>query len=302
MNIATFDLNLLRVFAAIYGERSVSRAASAVGLSQPAMSNALFRLRQACADPLFVRTTSGMEPTPLAEEMIAPVRQALGILRDCLDRPEGFVPARSKRIFRLLMSDAGELAILPALVASLERAAPNAGVEVLRMPHESYKAALQDGVADLAIGNLPFLGAGFYQKSLFADPYCCIARRAHPSIKGTLSLSDYLAVQHVSVATGSADAIVERELARRRQQRSVRLRVTHYRVATDIVSMTDLLATVPQNIVRGLRGIQAFPLPITLPPADVRQFWHRRVHLEPANQWLRDVLANLKIDSRKADV
>lgn len=298
MNIKTFDLNLLCVFAAIFAERSVSRAASTVGLSQPAMSNALLRLRKTCSDPLFVRTTSGMEPTALARALIVPVRQALGILQECLDHPLGFDPLRSDRAFRLLMSDAGELAVLPALTAALRKWAPNVVIEAVRIPHGQYAEALQNGAVDLAIGNLPFLKAGFYQTRLFEDPYCCIARRGHPLARGGLDISKYLQARHVSIATGNADELVDRALTRSRLVRSIKLRVTHYQVAVDIVAATDLFAAVPLNTTYRARSIEVLPLPMKIPAADVRLFWHRIAHKDPANQWLRSVVSSLKFQPR----
>lgn len=296
MNIKTFDLNLLRAFVAIYAERNVSRAARATGLSQPAMSNALLRLRKASSDVLFVRTTYGMEPTMLAEKLIGPVRQALTILQHSLEKSHGFDPRQSQRTFCILMSDAGESAILPRLMSAVLREAPNVRIEAVRCPNEQYSKVLQSGEADLAIGNLTFLKSGFYQQRLFGDPYCCIARKRHPFIDGSLPLQQYLQSQHVSIATGNADELVERVLSKRRVKRRVSVRVTHYRVAVDIVERTNLLATVPRNATHNARGIQVLPVPLKLPAADVRQFWHRRAHKDPAIQWLRGVLTRLEFE------
>ncbi len=291
MNIKTFDLNLLRVFAAIYAERNVSKAAYAIGLSQPAMSNALMRLRKACSDTLFIRTTGGMEPTALAEELIGPVRQALSILQASLEHPYGFDPRESERTFRILMSDAGEGIVLPRLIPAVLRDAPNVRIETLRRPNELYAQLLQSGEADLAIGNLTFLKSGFYQQRLFGDPYCCLARRKHPCICGDFTLNQFLEAQHVSVATGNADERVERALAKMRAKRKVILSVTHYHVATEVVARSNLVVTVPRNAARSAPGVQVLPVPLKISVADVRQFWHRRAHKNPANQWLRAMLA-----------
>jgi DNA-binding transcriptional LysR family regulator len=293
MNIKTFDLNLLRVFAAVYAERNVSKAAVAAGLSQPAMSNALLRLRKACSDVLFIRTSRGMEPTALAEELIDPVRHALSILQASLEHPHGFDPRESERTFKILMSDAGEAIVLPQLVPAVLREAPHVRIEALRRPNELYSQMLQSGEADLAIGNLAFLKTGFYQQRLFGDPYCCLVRRKHPSISGELTLKQFLEAQHVSVATGNADALVERTLAKMRAKRKVVLRVTHYHVAADVVERSNLVVTVPRNAARNARGVQILPVPLKIPAADVRQFWHSRAHKNPANQWLRSMLAKL---------
>lgn len=296
MNIKTFDLNLLRVFAAIYAERNVSRAAITAGLSQPAMSNALLRLRKACSDTLFVRTTGGMEPTALAEELIGPVRRALAILQQTLERPHGFDPRESERTFKILMSDAGEAIVLPRLISEVLREAPHVRIESLRRPNEEYLQLLQSGEADLAIGNLAFLKSGFYQQRLFGDPYCCLARKRHPFIGPGFPLQAFLTAQHVAVATGNADDLVERALSKMRAKRDVILRVTHYHVAADVVERSNLVVTVPRNAARNARGVQILPVPLSIPAADVRQFWHRRAHKDPANQWLRGTLAKLAFD------
>jgi len=292
MNINTFDLNLLRVFSAIYGERNVSRAALRVGITQPAISNALLRLRKTCGDPLFVRTSAGMEPTALAEELHGPVDQALSILRASFEQPTRFDPTTSERAFRLLMSDAGESAILPRLMAEPQALAPGISIEVLQIPHGDYARVLEEGGADLAFGNLPFLKGSFFQQRLFSDPYFCIANHQHPRVKaGQLTLADYLRCAHIQVSAGNADALVEQALTQKKKHRSIQLRLGNYHVAGEIVSKTPLLATVPLKVVTD--KVQAVPLPFRIPQAEVRQFWHRRAHHDPANQWLRGVLAKM---------
>lgn len=292
MNINTFDLNLLRVFAAIYLERNVTRAALRLGITQPAMSNALIRLRRSCDDPLFVRTSTGMEPTATATGMFAPVEQVLSILKVSFDQPSKFDPLNSQRRFRLLMSDAGETVILAKLMAALHAKAPGIEVEAVQMPHASYAQALEDGTADLAFGNLPFLKAGFYQQKLFSDPYFCIANLKHPIIKNkAIKFSDFVATSHVLVTSGNADALVDQALTRKRIRRSIQLRLSNYHVAVEIVSKTNLLATVPLKVIT--KDVQAVPVPFKIPEAEVRQFWHRRAHHDPANQWLRGLLAGM---------
>lgn len=296
MNIQTFDLNLLKVFAAIYAERNVSRAGPAVGLSQPAVSNALQRLRKTCSDPLFVRVAGGVEPTALAEALAGPVRQALTDLERALESGLAFDPARVDRQFRLLTSDVGETTVLPRLMERLAIEAPGVSVEAERIPHQAYREALQDGRADLAIGHLDFLKAGFYQQRLFNDSYCCIAAAGHPKWRGRIGLSQYVEADHIYVTSGNADSQVDKELARKRRRRTIRLRVTHYHTAVEVVATSALVATVPRRAVAGAKGIQTFPVPFALNAAEVRQFWHRRVHQDPGNRWFRNMLLSLELD------
>lgn len=300
MNIKTFDLNLLRVFAAIHAERNVSRAAIVLGLSQPAVSNALLRLRRACDDPLFVRTGAGMAPTALADKMIVPVRQALVHLGQALEERTEFDPGHLDRTFRILTSDVGAAAVLPSLMEALASEAPGVAIEALQIPHEQYARALQEGRADLAIGHLPFLTSGFHQQRLFDDTYCCIASDAHPQLRGEIRMAQFVAAQHVAIASGNADGQVDQELARRRRHRTVVLRVAEYHTAVEVVAATAFIAVVPRRAMQSARGLQTMPLPFSLPPARVRQFWHGRADQDLANRWLRARLMALELDRRAA--
>ncbi len=293
MNIKNFDLNLLRVFVAIYTARSVSQAALQVGLTQAAMSNALRRLRDQCDDPLFVRSNGAMEPTALATALAPPVQEALNAIERSLTSSIGFDPSTSARTFRLLTSDVGERVILPKLMRALKTAAPDIRIEAIRQPQAEYAQALRSGDIDLAIGNIAFLQRGFYQQLLFEDRYLCIARKGHPNVTDELTLDAYLAEDHVVSLAGSTDSLVEDALAALRRRRHIKLKVTHYYGASAIVAESDLIATVPENAVAGMHMLQKLPLPFAIPGARVRQFWHRRAHKDPANRWLRTLIAGL---------
>jgi DNA-binding transcriptional LysR family regulator len=294
VNLRTLDLNLLRVFAAIYVERNVSLAARREHLSQPAMSNALSRLRRSFDDVLFVKIGSRMEPTERASQLAQPVLEALALLEAHIDNPGQFDPRHSARTFKLLMSDAGESAILPSLVKrAFESSDTVVRFEVVKLPHEAYATALQTGQADMAIGNLPFLKGGFERQALFDDPYCVIARDGHPLQGRRLNPSAFAQAQHVAIATGSADLLVDRHLARLRLQRSVRLQVSNYHVAADIVARSDLLATVPRMIASQAHGITILPHPLNVAAATVQMVWHAIADADPGNRWLRDMLSGL---------
>lgn len=291
MNLHTLDLNLLPVFAALYRQRNVSRAANEVGLTQSAMSNALSRLRISCDDPLFVRTRGGMVPTALADMLAGPVLEALQTLETGFAQPFGFNAERSERTFSLLMSDIGEAVVLPKLIQALYATAPSIKIQAIRLPHSEYTRAMESGTADLAVGNLDFLNAGYYQQRLFDDSYSCIVRANHPTIDSDLSLVQYLAASHILVRTGNTEPLVESALSQMRCRRNVRLEVAQYHIAAKVVAETDLIASVPRNTARGFSNLKVFPLPFTVPTAEVRQFWHERNHHDPANQWLRKMIA-----------
>ncbi|WP_407792366.1 LysR family transcriptional regulator [Pigmentiphaga litoralis] len=290
MNIRNFDLNLVRVFVAIYQQRSVSLAADAIGLSQPAMSNALRRLRDQCDDVLFTRSGRLMEPTTLAHALFTPLEQAIGSVETCFANLSEFRPESSDRQFRILMSDVGEMMVLPRLVRALAKLAPTVSLEALRLPYGDYPHALRSGHADLAIGNVEFLRTGFYQQQLFVDRYVCIARKENPELCGKLTLARYLALPHVIAKGGSADTLVDDALSKRRGRRNVRLTVTHYQRSAAIVGQSDLLATVPAQAIEGIDTLQHVALPFPMPRAQVRQFWHRRAHTDAAHKWLRQLI------------
>jgi DNA-binding transcriptional LysR family regulator len=295
MNIKNFDFNLLRVFAAVYRTRSVSRAAASIGLTQPAMSNALRRLREQCEDPLFVRSAGAMIPTALAHSLAPRLQEALQTIEACFADSATFHPESSSQVFRLLVSDVGEMVVLHRLVNALTERAPHVRLESLQVPHSDYAHMLRSGQADLAIGNIAFLQSGFYQQHLFDDHYLCIARKNHPTIQGSITLKRYLAQQHVISTAGNTDNLVDDALAERQQRRQVKLTVTHYHGSATIVARSDLIATVPENAVAGMTDLQKLALPFQIPAARIRQFWHRCGHRDPANKWLRTLIAELPL-------
>jgi DNA-binding transcriptional LysR family regulator len=259
------------------------------------------RMRRSCNDVLFIRTSHGMVPTALAEHLAKPVHQALGTLEAAFDPPGSFDPATSKRRFRLLMSDVGELVILPKLMDALRKSAAHVVIDVTPIAHTEYANALEHGDADLAIGNLAFLNTGFYQQRLFKDRYICVARQDHPIIRGGLSLGEYLGVHHIQSASGNADSMVDLALSRKRLRRHIALRVAHYHIAIALAAKTDLIATIPEYAVPAAGHLQVFRLPVALPPAEVRQFWHKRFQSDPANRWMRMLIAGLPLSFTALD-
>src|SRR6478672_10141890 len=182
MNVQNVDLNLLRVFDAVLSERGVTPAAARLGLTQPAVSNALARLRALFGDPLFLRTPGGMDATPFARELAGPVRQALALLESALAHGPGFDPATSARAFRFYMSDLGQIEFLPPLIERVQREAPGVRLEAVALEVESIGDALAAGGLDLAVGFLPGLGPPVRRQPLFRDPYVCLMRADHPDI------------------------------------------------------------------------------------------------------------------------
>ncbi len=307
MNDAGFDLNLMRVFDALLEDGNLTRAGFRLGLSQPAMSHALGRLRKLTGDTLFVRVPSGMQPTEAALKMAPAVREGLRLLDGAVVGDTRFDPLTCDRTFQILMSDIGELVYLPRLLRRLEEIAPQVTIRALQLPREAYAEAFLSGEADLAIGFLPGLRAGFYQQRLFSDTYVCVVRKGHPRIGRKLSLEQFVAESHVLTEPGgsryrtmtyqtSTTTLIEQHLASRGLSRRIALRVPHFMVVPDIVESTDLIATVPSYVIRhsaSRDGLKMLQLPIDLPQFEVKQFWHQRSHEDPANRWMRGVIAQL---------
>ena len=236
MNVRDLDLNLLRVFDAVLRGRSVTAAAAQLGLTQPAVSNALARLRNVFGDALFLRTPRGMEPTPFARELAGPVRQALALLESALAHGPGFDPATSSRNFRFYMSDLGQIEFLPPLVERLSRIAPNVRLEAVALELEDISHALAAGSLDVAMGFLPGLGAPVRRKALFRDPYVCLLRAGHPI--ETLTRKKFLEASHALVSYRGGHRVIEEALERAGLSRRIVLRVPHFTVVPMVLAMS----------------------------------------------------------------
>jgi DNA-binding transcriptional LysR family regulator len=295
MDLADMDLNLLVVFHHLMRERHVSRAADALGLSQPAVSNALRRLRTRLGDELFLRTPAGMEPTPYAQQLAGPLSQALDTLRDALNVRASFEPATSTRCFTVAMSDVGETYFLPVLMDALARQAPGVTLRCVSVADAALREDMAQGRVDLALGSLPQLQAGFFQQALFRQPYVALMRQGHPLARRTqISRAQYHTAQHVRVlATGTGHGRVERALDQLGVARRVQLTVSHYAALGNVLGSTDLLATVPQRLAQRIGepfGLVARRLALPLPASTIAQLWHAHLHRDPGHQWLRSLV------------
>ena len=297
MDLARFDLNLLRVFEALHVHRNVSLAAEALGVTQPAVSNSLKRLREQTGDELFTRTPKGMQPTPRAERLAVSIAQALGVLREGLEPAAGFEPAVSARKFTILMSDIGEVVFLPRLIGFFQAQAPGVRLETTTATAREARLAMEAGAVDLAVGFLPELKTGFFQQRLFAQSYVCLVRAGHPQLDQSLSLEAFRHARHAVVeAEGTGHGIVEVMFERAGLAPEVCVRLPHFLAVPLVVAESDLVVTVPQRL--GEIFARVLPLrlhdhPLAIPPFQVNQYWHRRYHKDPANQWLRSNFARL---------
>lgn len=294
------DLNLLPIAVALYEERHVSRTATRLGMSQPAVSAALARLRKAFDDPLFIRTARGMEPTPRAQALIAPARDVLSrVERDVLSGL-AFDPATANVTFSFALSDVGEMVFLPRILERLRSLAPLASVRSVTPPPSGLREGLETGEIDIAVGYFPDLDrSNFFQQRLFTHHFCCLLRVDHPVAGKRLTLRQYLGLKHVVVhAAGRSQEIFERFLARNKIHREVVLVTPHFMSLPAIIGKSDFVATVPHAIGMYFSGAWA-NIRTALPPFPdaphivLKQHWHRKAHHDPRNQWLRKVVSEL---------
>ncbi|MGA0609644.1 LysR family transcriptional regulator [Caldimonas sp. KR1-144] len=304
MELGDIDLNQLVLFHHLMVERRVSKVADVLGLTQPAVSNSLARLRKLFGDELFIRTPSGMVPTPFAEQLAEPVGYALAMIHSGLNQRALFDPAQVKRSMTIGMTDIGEIVFLPRLVERLSREAPGITLSTVRNTAVNLRDDMEAGRVDLAIGLLPQLKAGFFQRRLFRQRYVCLFRRGHALDKKKLSIADIRAAEHlVVVAAGTGHGKVDELLRRSGVERMVRLTVPHFVGVGHILQGTDLVATVPERLAAQLAGpfgLAWLPHPVKLPDVAINVFWHAKAHRSPANQWLRGVVCELFADDAPA--
>lgn len=302
MSFNHLDLNLLRVFDAIFQTRSVTIAASNLHLTQPAVSKQLNRLREVLADPLFVRTNEGMAPTPRAEAIAGPIRQALSEVRNTIERQLGFDAATSDRTFRIFMSDVGQLVLLPQLLELSAREAPAVNIHTVQVPSSRMRSvALESGDVDLAVGYFEEFEGSMHCQVLFEEHFVGMVRANHPTIGGTVSFEQFLQtpqlVYHPSGGGhGSQESVVDKAFFAAGVQRRVAVRVAHAMGISSMVSNTNLLVIVPSRLAQAcaaLVGVTLLELPIEIPGFRIAQYWHDRFHTDPGNRWLRGAFTRL---------
>jgi DNA-binding transcriptional LysR family regulator len=293
--IARADLNLLKLMVVLLDTRSVTAAGAALGLTQSAASSALARLRDLCADPLFVRTPRGMEPTAYALRFGEDVRAALQALELSFSREAGFDAGTSTRRFRLALSDVGEFVFMPPLLAAVSKSGPRLALEAEAVPLEQLAGALAEGRSDIAIGVLPAMKGGVRQQTLFRESHVFLARAGHPLAKKP-SKAGFLAARHLVVAPretqhyGAEGLLVEMGAAQR-----ICARVPHFLAVPRLIEYDDLVVILPRMIARlfaqassGATKLVYRDLPIPSPALEIKLCWHQRFDEEPANRWLRE--------------
>jgi DNA-binding transcriptional LysR family regulator len=299
MNISGVDLNLLVAFEALMDERHVGRAAKRVGLSQPAFSNAIARLRVRLQDPLFVRRAQGMAPTPRAERISGPIRSALSQLRQTLEAPDLFDPSVSSQRFRIALSDDVELRLASLFARSMLSGELQMQTRRLDGLFTVPEAELRNGTFDLAIGYFPdarYLAAGLVMESLSEENNVVIARRGHPLWKQRLTIERFTRLDHAAVIyRNQVWGLIDNELASRGLRRRLRLALPHCLSLLHAIAASDLVGCIQESVVerfgKGL-NLRTCPEPLGLPPFVLRMVWYRQRDNDPSHQWLRKLVVD----------
>ena len=299
MDLAGIDLNLLVALDVLVREESVTGAGKRIGLSQPAMSNVLSRLRSLLDDPVLVRTSKGMVPTPRALELVGPVRSGLAEIEVALRAGGKFDPASARARFVMAVTDHISPLFIPRLVSRLVREAPGIDLELVPWLGDQTFRGVQEGRVDLAIavGNLQNVPAGLYKRNLFQDPFICMVREDHPDVGERLTLETYCALKHVLVSPGGGrDGLVDMILAPMGLSRRVAVVVPTFLTAPFIVAASDMVVTISEWVARPFADLLAVRL--LEPPIEVRgdgwfALWHERTRHDPRHRWFRDLLVDI---------
>jgi DNA-binding transcriptional LysR family regulator len=296
MDIRNVDLNLLVALDALLAERSVSRAAVRLHLSQPATSALLARLRGLFGDPLLLRSARGMLPTPRALELLGPVKQVLDEIDAIIQPRVAFNPASAVHTFTLSASDYVEYALLPTLVDYLERKAPGVRLAVTPLDLQTVAKQMENGEVDLCVTGLQNAPPGMHQRPLYAERMVSVVRRGHPGVGARLTLEKFCSLEHilVSVRGSGFSARVDDALAKLGRKRRARLAVPHFLLVPEIVARSDMISALPERLARGYaKKLRIFEPPLDIEGFTVGQIWHERNQREPAQLWLREVLLEL---------
>ncbi|WP_354443959.1 LysR family transcriptional regulator [Ottowia thiooxydans] len=306
-NRSLVSIQQLRCFESIYRLRSITRAASELGLTQPALSKALASLRTEFRDQLFVRTPSHMEATTQADRMIQSVRKALHIVDVDLRAGTTFDPRVARRGFTLCCSDLGTLVLAPSLLAYFRANAPHVRLRVVPPVQIDMALGLAQGEIDLVIGAFPELSSDVYQQVLFSDTYSCLVSAQHPRIGKAITLEQFVSEYHVvasATRSGHQHSAVERRIIELCGADGIAVRVPSFLEAPPLVERTDFLLTMPTVSAKHFarpRVLRLVDCPLDIRPLEVRQYWHQRTHHDSAHLWLRTLVFELFGRSRASN-
>lgn len=309
MNINTLDLNLLVVFDALHRTHSVTLAGEQLSLSQSGVSNALRRLRDAFGDELFVRTTKGMLPTPMAESMAKPIHRALQQIRQTTENRGTFFPAKSARHFRLALSDVGQMLLLPHLLSYFDKHAPDLSIETVPLSRHGIAEQMSLGEIDLAIGVAKPLGPGFFRQRFNSLRFFCAVSKDHPYIQGSVGLEEFLQASFIEYepAGGSYEHFRGHSghlFEERGIPRKMSVKMAHLSGLESVIAHSHGIAVVTDALIAAIgleKTVQILDLPFELPALDVTLQWHERIRRDAAQTWLRAAVVELGENLEKYD-
>ena len=291
MNLSDKDLNLFVVFDVIYTERNLTKSGEVLGITQPAVSNALSRLRENFNDELFVRTSKGMVPTPVAENMVNDIRQALDLIRNSISESESFNPKTANATFRISIGDTSEYRLLPQLIKNISNLASGVDVESYLTPRTETPKELAAGNIDFAIDPPIHSDPNLRNKKIYQDDYVLVVNKKHPiAKKKKISLEDYLNLSHIHISKrASGLGHVDTTLNRLGLTRRIALKAQHFLVAPYIIDQSNLAMTTIKSFSRG-RELKVFQLPFKINPLVLHLYWHVNKDMDPANKWMRELI------------
>ncbi|SFA82180.1 DNA-binding transcriptional regulator, LysR family [Rhizobium sp. NFR07] len=291
-----YDLNLLPVFMALMEERSVTRAANRLGITQPALSNSLNRLRDTLRDQLFIRERYGIRPTQLAEEIAPAIEAALSQLDHVVAHQQEFDPGKAKRLFLIAPNSYAELVLMPALITRLQQQAPGISLRMTPFGNDLGETGVISGTTALVLGRVVDPPDNLVVQHLMDDGLACVVRADHPTVGETLSRKQYEALRHVNVLPpGRIRAGVFQALSKQNLKREVAVSVTHFLAVPEMIAVTDYCATLPKLICRSLERDPRFKVveaPVDLGTFPVEMAWHVRYRQDPAHRWLREIVSD----------
>lgn len=287
MNLNRIDLNLFSVFDAIYTAGSLTKAADVLCITQPAVSNSLARLREMLKDPLFVRTGHSMTPTPVAQNIIGPAREALGLLRKSVQESHTFDPSSAEISYNFAARDLLEASIMPRLTAKLQSCAPNITLTNYDIPRDGIVPAMASGSLDFYADASSFVDPHLCKQKIAQDRLVVIARKNHPSLSQGLNMDTFLQLGHINISqrrTGAGP--IEVALDKLSLKRKVVIRSQHFLTVPSVIVKTDLIACIPYHLAKHYE-CSIYELPFELAPLEYFLYWHVSADHDHAHMWLR---------------
>ncbi len=291
------DLNLLQVFDVIYNSKSLTQASYSLGITQPAVSNALTRIRKTFDDKLFIRSSAGMMPTPLAIEIAPVIKQTLSTLEGVFNRSFDFSPEKCTKTFSLAMTDYGATVILPKLMQKMAIMAPLASIKINRLDQNLVSDHLAIGVIDIALGSDINVNADIYAKRLYKDKFVCMVKGGHSEINGEITMDNFVSHPHILFTPQQGEwGIVTDLLSKQGLRHKTTVYTTHAYSIPGTILVTDFITTIPERLASAFSVMGEFQVlkpPISIPELEMNQFWHVRTANDPPNIWLRQEIVDI---------